>query len=156
MANAVLRLQKLTVECRLITEECPTCGILFAWPEDFHRNVRQAGKARCWYCPVGHVIQWDTSEADEIRRERDRLKQQLAQKDDTIRDWIATANNQRDRANRERNRANGYKGHATRITKRAKAGICPCCNRHFTQLERHMTSKHPDFTPIEIEKGEPS
>lgn len=56
----------------------------------------------------------------------------------------------REEAKRERNRANGYKGHATRITKRAKAGVCPCCNRSFENLRRHMASQHPTFTPLEI------
>lgn len=27
---------------------------------------------------------------------------------------------------------------------RIGAGICPCCNRTFSQLARHMQSKHPD------------
>lgn len=29
------------------------------------------------------------------------------------------------------------------------AGVCPCCNRTFSQLSRHMQSKHPDvpFVP---------
>ena len=26
----------------------------------------------------------------------------------------------------------------------AKAGTCPCCNRTFTNLARHMASKHKD------------
>jgi hypothetical protein len=61
------------------------------------------------------------------------------------------ARSEREIAERERRRANGYKGHATRITKRAKAGVCPCCNRTFKQLAAHMASQHPTFTPMELE-----
>jgi hypothetical protein len=24
-------------------------------------------------------------------------------------------------------------------------GVCPCCNRSFTNLRRHMTTKHPEY-----------
>ena len=147
MMQVSARLKTITASIELITEECPSCGIVFAWPSDFHRNIRKSGGRLKGYCPNGHAISWRESEADKLRRERDRLKQQLAYKDDRIK----AAD---DRAQRERNRANGYKGHATKITKRAKAGVCPCCNRTFKQLAAHMKSQHPTFTPIEIDEGE--
>lgn len=111
---------------------------------DFLRTSHQS-----FYCLHGHsnVYREGESELDKIRRERDRLKQQAAQKDDELRWARQSEQRQREEAQHQRNRANGYKGHATRITKRAKAGICPCCNRHFTALERHMATKHPEFTP---------
>lgn len=28
------------------------------------------------------------------------------------------------------------------------AGVCPCCNRTFQQLARHMASKHPNVVAI--------
>jgi hypothetical protein len=31
-----------------------------------------------------------------------------------------------------------------RIEKRIHAGVCPCCNRTFQNLARHMNTKHPD------------
>jgi hypothetical protein len=48
------------------------------------------------------------------------------------------------------------------MKKRAVAGVCPCCNRHFRELERHMASKHPKYAsepmvPPEDEiKGRPN
>lgn len=30
---------------------------------------------------------------------------------------------------------------------RVANGVCPCCNRHFENLERHMKGQHPDFQP---------
>jgi hypothetical protein len=29
--------------------------------------------------------------------------------------------------------------------KRAAAALCPCCNRSFVQLRRHLASQHPDY-----------
>lgn len=104
-----------------------------------------------FYCPHGHAQHYLEGESEEtkLRRERDRLKQQMAYKEDQLREA-------RERADREKRRANGYKGHATRMTKRAKAGVCPCCNRTFKQLAAHMANKHPEFTPLEIPQGEPA
>lgn len=33
----------------------------------------------------------------------------------------------------------------TRIKNRVKNGVCPCCNRTFENLARHMQAKHSDF-----------
>ncbi len=32
-----------------------------------------------------------------------------------------------------------------RTKKRLKGGKCPCCNRNFIALARHLSSKHPDY-----------
>lgn len=149
----------VTVE--LETETCCTCHMTFAMPADFKRAHKRSRKD--FFCPAGHAQHYlAESEETKLRRERDLLKQQLAQKDDEIRD----ATNRRDLAERgeaaaletarsERARANGYKGHAARITKRAQAGVCPCCNRTFAALADHMRTQHPDFTPIDVAQGEP-
>jgi hypothetical protein len=147
-----LRLQTLKIsrEFRLTTETCGTCGILFAMDESFQKE-RLADK-NWFYCPNGHQIAYaGKSEAeklkaqlDEERRQRQRAEQRVAMEADYRRQA-------EEKAARERHRANGYKGHATRITKRAKAGVCPCCNRTFKQLAAHMANKHPTFTPMEID-----
>lgn len=148
-----LRLQTLTIQRteKLITETCCSCGILFAMPVSFH-NERYADK-RVFYCPNGHHQSYTgkseteklKAALDEERRARQRAEQNIAY-------WSDEAKEQRERADKERNRANGYKGHATRMTKRAKAGVCPCCNRTFQQLARHMASQHPEFTPIDVDQ----
>jgi hypothetical protein len=28
-------------------------------------------------------------------------------------------------------------------------GVCPCCTRSFTNLRRHMATKHPGFKKVE-------
>jgi hypothetical protein len=32
-----------------------------------------------------------------------------------------------------------------RVKKRLKGGKCPCCNRNFTALARHIATKHPAY-----------
>lgn len=44
------------------------------------------------------------------------------------------------------------KGVATRLKNRAAHGVCPCCNRTFQQLARHMSAKHPDFKTADVVK----
>lgn len=134
-------------------EHCCNCGIAFGMPTDFQRERRR--KRDQFFCPAGHAQHYlAESEETKLRRERDRLKQQIAQKDDEISEARTGWREADERAKAERARANGYKGHATRITKRAQAGVCPCCTRTFSALAEHMKTEHPDFTPLEVVGGE--
>lgn len=140
------RLVEFSIKHQMITEVCAACSVAFAMPKELQER-RYADK-QLFYCPNGHsqAYQGQTEESklrkklDDERRERQRAEQRVAQWQDEAREAEA-------RAEHERRRANGYKGHAAKITKRAKAGVCPCCNRHFVALERHMATKHPTFTP---------
>jgi hypothetical protein len=126
---------------------CGQCGSEQAMTKEANVVLRQSSAT--FYCVHGHARHYpqgktmeerlrDQLEAE--RRERQRAEQNVAM-------WADDARQAREEAEHQRRRANGYKGHATRITKRAKAGVCPCCNRTFTQLARHMATQHPEFTP---------
>lgn len=115
---------------------CGECGIEFKVPDHFKRERLETGKG--WYCPNGHSRVFKETESDKYRREAERLKQQLAMKDDAIR-------YQKEAREAAERRASAARGQVTRLKNRAAAGVCPCCNRHFTNLERHMQGKHPDF-----------
>lgn len=119
--------------------QCGECGILFAAPAHWVEVRRDRGDhGKEFYCPNGHCRVWGASTLDKVRQERDRLKQQAARLEDEVRE----AN---DRAAQEAKKA-------ARIKKRAEAALCPCCNRHFSQLERHMKSKHPDVVKLPLRK----
>lgn len=109
---------------------CGACGVTHLMPEELRRECEKKGPRKSWRCPNGHERVYQESEADTVRRDRDRLKQRLAEKDDEI-------------ASAHRATA-AAKGQITKLRKRISAGVCPCCNRHFTNLERHMKSKHSD------------
>lgn len=95
-----------------------------------------------FYCPYGHSQHYPKSPResaeDALRRERDRLAQRVAQKDDEIA-------YQRDRAEATERRLSAAKGQVTKIKNRVGHGVCPCCTRSFGNLHRHMQSQHPDY-----------
>lgn len=118
--------------------ECITCGVVYTCPQTLIKHQRQNGGYHT--CCNGHSQGWgkEQSENEKTRRERDRLRQQLAEKNDEIA-----------RQERMRKDAEGRLSQATqkaaKVKKRSSAGVCPCCNRTVGQMARHMKSKHPQF-----------
>jgi hypothetical protein len=129
---------------------CPRCKVLHAYPQYIYdaAQARKGSKKVTGYlvfCPNGHEWHFTEGESveDELRRERDLLKQRLAQKDDQIA-------NERDRRQYAERSASARKGQVTRLKNRVAAGVCPCCNRSFENLRRHMSSQHPAFIAEEV------
>jgi hypothetical protein len=121
----------------LAIEECCECHITFAMPADLQRRCREADLT--FYCPLGHGQHYATTEVQQLKR-------QLAREERWRKDAETAERAARDQAQAaERSRA-AYKGQLTRVKNRVANGTCPCCHRHFQQLQRHMTSKHPGFT----------
>lgn len=93
-----------------------------------------------FYCIHGHqqCFVRGKSEAQKLRDglERERRRRQSAEQNVEYESQMKRLAERSTRA---------YKDQATKLRNRAKAGICPCCQRHFTQLERHMATKHPGF-----------
>ncbi len=112
------------------------CGVTFMAPERWLNRKREKGGSL--YCPNGCSLTFGESKLDRLRRENERLTQRLAQKDDAIR-------RQRDLTEKAERSAAAYKGHFTKVQNRVSRGVCPCCNRSFTNLQRHMKAKHPDW-----------
>jgi hypothetical protein len=111
------------------------------WIPDALYEAAQHGRGTVsFYCAYGHgqMFAVGETEADKLRRERDRLQQRLAQKDDEI------AFQRKNREEVER-RLSATKGVVTRLRNRVGAGVCPCCTRTFGNLARHMQSEHPSF-----------
>ena len=102
-------------------------------PDALHEAADRAKGRIAFYCAYGHSQVYVVGENEEIklRRERDRLQQRLAEKDDTI-------------ANLDK-RLSATKGVVTRIKNRVGHGVCPCCTRSFANLARHMATKHSDY-----------
>lgn len=102
----------------------------------FIKNARQDG--RTFYCPNGHKLTFGDNELD-------KLKKQLAREETRRAQAQAYASDQRERANATERRLSAQKGVTTRLKNRVSKGVCPCCNRHFVDLERHMKGQHPEF-----------
>ncbi len=116
---------------------CPICGIHYGVDEvvmAYKRALPSTDKDRGWHCPNGHSLVNAESEADKWRKKAERLQQDNARLGDE--------------AAAERRRAEMAQRETKRIKKRAEEALCPCCNRHFSQLERHMKSKHPEIATL--------
>lgn len=101
-------------------------------PQELYDSAKRSSKIT-FYCAYGHpqIFSEGESDLDIVRRERDQLKQQLAQRDDEISVQARLITN--------------LKTQRKVVARRIGNGVCPCCNRTFAQLARHMAHKHPDF-----------
>lgn len=114
---------------------CDNCTMGQLVPEHWYENRRKTKDG--FYCGNGHRWSFTENEADKLRRERDRAKQQEAY-------W-------RDEAARAERQVAAAKGQVTKLRNRVKNGVCPCCNRSFANLQRHMKTKHPDWNPSQVD-----
>lgn len=112
----------------LETEECCNCGVVFAMPDYMMRRLKDQGGT--FYCPNGHGQHYTKSEVQ-------RLQEKLAEQ-------ARAATHMAERAKDAEAAEQKAQREIKRMKKRAAAGVCPCCNRTFQQLARHMKMKHPD------------
>jgi len=126
----------------MVSERCAKCDMRWMMPAHFVKRRREDKQS--FYCPQGHILSYSESDADRLRRDLDRERQNKAYLEDQIKC-------ERERAEAsERSRA-ALAGQITRLKKRASAGVCPCCSRTFENLARHMKTKHSDFIAEPIE-----
>lgn len=109
--------------------DCGECGGTYAINEARRQKCAQDGSS--WTCPYCRVY-WGYSNNNENAR----LKQQLEQKERELRSAKCDIINER-----------LAKEQADRKLKRVNRGVCPCCNRSFQNLARHMSTKHPEKKP---------
>lgn len=125
--------------------ECCDCGMVLGLSKTWMDNAREAGKfQRMFYCPYCGTKQgWGTGgheiEIKKLKDEAHKLSKQIIAANKRTENAYAEA----DHFKRSRD---ATKGVITKIKKRIHNGVCPCCNRSFTNLERHMKSKHPSYT----------
>lgn len=124
------------VTVKLDIKNCPVCGIVYGVPKSMmDRKLRDGGS---WYCPNGDNIIFTKTEAD---KQRERAEQ--AEKDRDY--WQREERRERERAERIKREKAAVKGQLTKTKKRVGKGVCPCCNRHFVNVQKHMESQHPEF-----------
>jgi hypothetical protein len=110
--------------------QCGVCGVIWGLEDTFMDGRRDDHKG--WDCPNGHGFVFKGES------ERDRLRREVAEERRRVQ---AT----RDLLHSEERSHAATRGHLTRTKKRVAQGVCPCCNRTFQQLLRHMANKHPDY-----------
>jgi len=119
-----------------VVESCCNCGVEFGLPDELRRVLLREGPKRTWYCPNGHPQHYTDSFEAKLNRAKE--AQQRAERE--ARHW------QEQEAARTR-QLSAQKGVATRLKRRAEAGVCPHCNRTFKQVVQHIASKHPGVKP---------
>jgi hypothetical protein len=128
--------EKVTLE----VDTCCVCGVSHAIPKEIRDHAYKHGGR--WYCPNGHHIGWNKkdsqSETDKVRIELQKSQKEIA----LLQSRIDFKHNQAESLTRA---LSAQKGQTTRLKNRINNGVCPCCNRHFTNLERHIKGQHPEF-----------
>ena len=122
---------------RLHVLQCAACDVTFGITADYEKRRRSDHKG--FMCPSGHSnVYKGESEEERLRRENARHVQNRAYLEDIIRQ-------KEKRAEDEKKRSSAYRGQVTRIKNRVAAGVCPCCNRTFSNLARHMSTQHKEY-----------
>jgi len=112
----------------LEVNECPVCSIPYALPSEMLRRRQEEGGD--WYCPNGHCIHFTTTK---LGAEKERSVALAAEAERLRRANLRLSDDLMTNAKELR-----------RIKRRAHAGLCTICNRHFANVERHNETQHPD------------
>lgn len=128
----------LTFSQTLTATTCCQCHAMFAMESEAVANYKRThGLFYCPYCRTGQHFagESDLERAERLKREAEAATQRERQRHDQTKAEL--------RETERRRRAE--KAAKTRMKNRIKNGVCPCCNRHFTNLQRHMENQHPEF-----------
>lgn len=114
------------------------CGINFALPHSLHYQYLNRELTEV-YCPKGHrCVPRGKTPVEKERDAREAAERQV-QRLQTVRMDLER------QVEHERHATRAQKAAKTRIKNRVHKGVCPCCNRTFENLRRHMSTQHPDF-----------
>lgn len=123
---------QFTHDYELVTCGADGCDQSFGMHARFYAQTRRTGET--WYCPKGHPRVWRGETTEQKLR---KAEAQLVSTQDQLRASAEEAERIRQALVRDRHRfANG---------------VCPCCNRSFENVARHMRSQHPDYDVTRIE-----
>ena len=117
----------------LEVEVCAACGVLFAAPEHLLEACRFDGDA--FFCPNGHSLTYNSR--------RTKLEKELKQ----AKDRLAATRADRDQVEASLRATRGVVTKQRKKLEKVVGGVCPVdgCKRHFRDLRRHISTKHPDY-----------
>lgn len=122
----------------LVPMTCPAdgCGVVYALSEWYQRERRKDGNS--WHCPNGHSLSYRNA----IKSDTERLRE-AETRETALRDQLRAAACE----------AEKIRGVLLRDRHRFANGVCPCCNRSFENVARHMTTKHPDYDVTKVQQA---
>lgn len=119
----------------MVCEHCCNCGMPFYMPESFKKKQLELLDKGSFTCPAGHGQHYTGSSKDE---QIEALKREAAHE----RELRLSASQQ---ATQNWKTSRQVLGKLRKLKARVGAGVCPCCQRTFSQLARHIKCKHPEF-----------
>ena len=112
------------------------CGLRFAMDSDYARRAQLHGFT--FHCPKGHRLRYGEGELETTKRLLEEEKQRRIRAEQGQVAAIGAA--------KTAQRASAItRGKLKAVKQRVSNGVCPCCNRTFQNLMRHMHTKHPDY-----------
>lgn len=105
---------------------CCVCGVQYAIPRDLWESQIRSGGFH--YCPNGHSQGWSEGTDARARKQAEIALQQERQRHD-----------QSKAALRE------TEAKLKKLEDRTRCACCPCCNRTFKDVRRHLALKHPEY-----------
>lgn len=118
----------------LWVSDCFTCGVIFAMTSEHEERLRESHAT--FYCPNGHTMWFKPGKSDEQKLKEAKVRETALQ--DQLTSAIHDAEATRVALLRDRERfANG---------------VCPCCNRTFQNVLRHMKGEHPDYDITKVKQ----
>lgn len=124
MPGNVLETRAVVAETVIEAHDCPSCGVIYGITADYYRLRRIDGQG--WLCPNGHSVIATNTTLKENRTLREKNLDLRARLDQAEAD------------------AEAKKRDIARMKKRAKAGLCQFCRRHFVNVARHVENRHPN------------
>lgn len=130
---------KTTVfETTLIESVHTHCGHIIYLPSVRIKMLQRTHEH--FYCTVCSKLQYWTDKSD-IEKLKATLVTIIDQRDTARR----MTNEQRAKVKQKTRQLAAQKGVTTRIKNRIANGVCPCCQRTFKNLARHMKGQHPNY-----------
>lgn len=120
--------------------ECGCCKMIWGMPRYFYDAQMKLCEKGSFFCPTGHERHFIRGETEETK-----LRRQLNQKIQNEA-YLESRIEEEKQAKEDLERKNAaQRGVVIRMKNRSAHGVCLCCNRSFSDLARHMQTKHPDF-----------
>ncbi len=127
---------KVEADISLVTINCGECGGTYAINSRYYKQRQDYGGY--WHCPYCQTS-WGFGET-----EFDKLKKQLQKEEMRTRTLRFELEQSEQDLKHQTHLTRAEKAAKTRIKNRVHKGVCPHCNRHFQNLQRHMETKHKD------------
>ena len=119
---------------------CSVCGGTYALSKRFLQCRREDSES--WTCPYcRNWISYHKSETDKLRDQLEKQKNMTAYQQREKEKYL----NQRDSIKRSHSSMKGVVTRQRNKLARVKKGVCPCCNRYFKNLHKHIKGQHPDW-----------